>query len=202
MKSEPYVTFKNEVCSRIKNEEKRKKEIENKILIYWDKTAEWGSYVHNSIERWLLYDIELESTDKFYKDWKGALNYLILLVGFKLVYSEVPVVYPDLVVKDDFLIMGGLGGTIDALLYNEVTGKYIILDFKRTNKVDKKKIIKWKIQIALYYIMLELRYKESLKFDCDEGVILQLYSDFEFPKGQLKDFPIKFNGKVISVTPH
>lgn len=100
----------------------------NELVHYWSllgqKAASYGTAVHLFAE---LYDLDnrTEPINGFEIGVKDCIN--ALASNYEVVGNELKV----------FNINAGLCGTIDRLLRNKLTGKYLILDWKTSKEIDK-----------------------------------------------------------------
>tara|TARA_B100000131_G_C18096171_1_gene604112 strand:- start:729 stop:1442 length:714 start_codon:yes stop_codon:yes gene_type:complete len=133
----------------------------------WKSSAEYGTKVHQEIEKWILDGIEP-------KDIK-AINGKKWLENYKL-KSEIEI-YPEVIIYSTELT---IAGTIDIIAKDNNTGSYELIDWKTSKKIDKvsygykmgihevtKNILDcnfyhYALQLSLYRYILEQYYGISI----------------------------------------
>lgn len=128
----------------------------------WSNSSIWGTYIHELLE---LHFNNIKVDCKEHQFLEGVnLVEQYLRKGFEMVGTEVRI-------TDGTLI----AGTIDLLLYNPNTDKYILLDYKTCDKLSKvtyrderfyeplqhieyNKFTKYSLQLSLYGAILEEHY--------------------------------------------
>jgi len=133
----------------------------------WKSSAEYGTKVHQEIEKWILDGIEP-------KDIK-AINGKKWLENYKL-KSDIEI-YPEVIIYSTELT---IAGTIDIIAKDNNTGSYELIDWKTSKKIDKvsygykmgihevtKNILDcnfyhYALQLSLYRYILEQYYGISI----------------------------------------
>ena len=133
----------------------------------WKSSAEYGTKVHQEIEKWILDGIEPEDIK--------AINGKKWLEDYKL-KSEIEI-YPEVIIYSTELT---IAGTIDIIAKDNNTGSYELIDWKTSKKIDKvsygykmgihevtKNILDcnfyhYALQLSLYRYILEQYYGISI----------------------------------------
>ena len=133
----------------------------------WKSSAEYGTKVHQEIEKWILDGIEPNDIK--------AINGKKWLENYKL-KSEIEI-YPEVIIYSTELT---IAGTIDIIAKDNNTGSYELIDWKTSKKIDKvsygykmgihevtKNILDcnfyhYALQLSLYRYILEQYYGISI----------------------------------------
>lgn len=115
-----------------------------RILAFWDASADHGTVVHNAIEDYIKHDI-----------WPSDPSLVPLVEQFSRLRFKGELLSETLVWDEEYL----LAGTADIL---EVTDKYIyVWDIKTSNKLSDDKLTKFSFQLELYKRMVEKRFNKK-----------------------------------------
>jgi len=133
----------------------------------WDNSSVYGSYIHELLE--LYYnDYEVTITNEYGEEHQ--FNQGINLVEEILRTGDIEIVGTEVMITN-----GEIAGTIDLLLYNNETNKFILCDYKTCDKmplnsfngekmkapfdIDDCKFEKYCLQLSLYSAILEMNYE-------------------------------------------
>ncbi len=140
----------------------------NEILLDWKKSADYGTKVHEEIENFILNTTPVRE--------KMSIHGLRWLKSF--ISNGKFAVYPEVIIYSEEL---KLSGTIDLLIKNLETNKYIIMDWKTSRKIGKKafynkkgihpaskniddtKFNHYSLQLSLYRFLLENYYEINIE---------------------------------------
>ena len=162
---------KNAVAERLVSSHPKYRMMTVKDLIsMWDAKRDFGTKIHNEIETCLNDSNYPDKLDIYQFDVKTryALDWL---KQFDLKYDLD--IYPEIIVYSSEI---NIAGSIDVLLYNKNTDSYAIIDWKTSNKIDKKsynnkkgihpitkelhdcKFVHYSFQLSFYRYILEEYY--------------------------------------------
>ena len=138
------------------------------LLAQWRQSADYGTKVHEEIENFILNTTPVKE--------QMSIHGLRWLKSF--ISNGKFAVYPEVIIYSEEL---KLSGTIDLLIKNLETDKYIIMDWKTSKKIGKKafnnkkgihpaskniddtKFNHYSLQLSLYRYLLENYYKINIE---------------------------------------
>lgn len=160
-----------------KNPSFTQKDFVREILNYWKDLKQIGDDVHKMMDDYnsdCIVDLgnfsnHFQSISQFYYDME--------MEGYTIYASEWVIINPEFESKY-FNGIKGIGGTIDAVLHNQMTNKFILVDLKTTSSAKSFKILKWMQQLGLYNSILEFykkRFSELSNYYCEKCIVLQIH---------------------------
>lgn len=174
LKNPTYVKIVNNITNKKEKVEDLIGKIQKGIKEFWNNRREIGNEIHLISDRYLTHGIEYDG-EKYANHWNSLKQFYNSKSNFKMYCSEWKIVHPTIKIKNKI----GLGGTIDITFKNDNIME--LVDIKTTDKINRRKMEKWKQQLGLYNYILKNYYKENLldfkQYTCNNLYILKIHPE-------------------------